>query len=107
MLSSSTTNKKTKSKEEIRCFNCDEFGHQSTTCQNKNKRAKCFRCNEFEHKSIDYKKEKPKKIKENNEEETKKSELVNSLGAFKDIYKNVEIAGKQLNALWTQIINIT
>ncbi|KAL6421503.1 hypothetical protein ACFW04_011251 [Cataglyphis niger] len=97
--SSSTTNKKTISKEEIRCFNCGELDHRSTTCQNESKGAKCFRCNKFGHKLIDCKKEKPKKIKENNKEKIKKTELVNSLGAPKGIYKNVEIADSQYNII--------
>lgn len=72
-LPNSTVIKKTKQKEEIRCFNCGEIGHKSTACENKSKDVKCFRCNEFGHKSVDCRKEKPKRTKED-EGETKKSE---------------------------------
>lgn len=37
-LSNSTTSKKTKPKE-VRCFNCGEIDHKSTTCENKSKGA--------------------------------------------------------------------
>lgn len=98
--SNPTLIKKAKPKEEIRCFNCGEVGHKSMVCENKNKGTKCFKCNEFGHKSLDCKKEKLKRIKEV-EEETKKSESVNSLNAPRGMYmyKVIEIAGKKLNAL--------
>jgi len=35
--SSLDKNKKVKPKEDIRCFNCDEVGHKSTSCNNKDK----------------------------------------------------------------------
>ena len=87
----STVKKIMKSKEEVRCFNCGELGHKSTTCENKNKGNKCFRCNEFGHKSFDCKKEKPKKIKEDINGDTKKIKAVNSLNAPKGMYKTIEI----------------
>ncbi|XP_067204182.1 uncharacterized protein [Linepithema humile] len=94
------TGKKTmKPKEEVRCFNCGELGHKSTMCESKNKGTKCFRCNEFGHKSIDCKKEKPKKIKDDTNEDTKKIEAVNSLSALRGMYKMIEIKGEKLNAL--------
>ena len=81
------------------CFNCGEVGHNSTTCDNKNKGAKYFRCNEFGHKSFDCKNEKPKKLKKDTKDDSKKSEPVSSLRALKDMYKTIEIKDKKFNAL--------
>lgn len=39
MSSNAAIVKKTKPKEEVRCYNCGEIGHKSTTCENKNEGA--------------------------------------------------------------------
>lgn len=43
---------KKRPKDEIRCYNCGETGHKSTSCENKSKGTKCFKCNEFGHKAL-------------------------------------------------------
>lgn len=98
-LSTSSTGKKILKKEEIQCFNCGELGHRSTMCGDKNKGTKCFRCNRFGHKLFDCKREKPKKMKEITDENTRKAEAVNSLSASKSMYKTIEVKGKKFNAL--------
>lgn len=97
-LNSATNKKKKPTKEEVRCFNCGEIGHKSTTCDSKNKGAKFFRCNEFGHKALDCKKEQSKKTK-STEEGTGKTESVNSLSTPRGMYKIIEIKGKKFNAL--------
>ncbi|XP_045500830.1 uncharacterized protein LOC123698282 [Colias croceus] len=33
----------------LRCYNCGDHGHASSSCPNKEKGAKCFRCNSYGH----------------------------------------------------------
>lgn len=97
-FTNANTNKKTKLKEDIRCYNCGILGHRSTECNLKSKGMKCFNCNEFGHKAPDCKKEKIKKKKKEDTMATK-IESVSSLDAPRNMYKIIKIRNEKLNAL--------